>query len=292
MNQQTSLFTSMDTQSKEAYKNEKTAPAQAEKPAAKIRPRGNRMDQIYETLVNGLKRYFEKYHFRQAVLGLSGGVDSSLVLHIAVSALGPEKVTALIMPELGVTKQENIDHAKILCKFFGIGCFYQPINNFMTDFAITPWKPNKYAHMNTKARIRAALLYNYANSENALVLGTSNKSELMLGYATKYGDLCCDIEVIGDLYKTEVIKLADHAGLPPEIVNKTPSAELHPDQTDEGELGASYRDLDKVLMKLDLGMEGCVEHGLPMQLVQFVFRRVEQNKHKREMPPVIKIGNL
>lgn len=258
-------------------------------PAPKIQPRISSLDQIYAALVEGLKKYFAERNFKRGVLGLSGGVDSSLTLKIAVDALGAENITVLLMPELGLTKQENIDHGKLLCQFFGVNCFYQPINNFLTDFSIVPWRPSALAHMNTKARVRAVLLYNYANSEKALVLGTSNKSELLLGYGTKYGDLAADVEVIGNLYKTEVVAVADHVGLPPEIVNKTPTAELAPGQTDEEEIGATYKDMDKVLMKLQLGAtpEECVAHGLPQSLVELVANRIKQNKHKCELPSVI-----
>lgn len=260
----------------------------APKPKSSSRARTSTLDAVYENLVSGLRAFFQKHNFKRGVVGLSGGVDSSLTLKIAVDALGAENITALIMPELGLTKQENIDHAKILCQFFGVNCFFQPINNFLMDFKIAPWKPGDRANMNTKARVRAVLLYNYANTENTLVLGTSNRSETLLGYGTKFGDLAADVEVIGDLYKTEVIKLADHAGLPPEIVKKTPSAELAPGQTDEEEMGATYADMDKVLMKMELGAQGCIEHGLSAPLVQMVFRRIEENKHKMEMPFVIK----
>lgn len=272
-----------------------TMPPMAQTPSAptphRIPPqpheRGSKLEDIYAKLVLGLRGYFYKHHMKHGVLGLSGGVDSSLTLKIAVDALGGDNVTALLMPELGLTKQENIEHSKMLCEFLGVTYFYQPINNFLTDFRTVPWKGNKMAGMNTKARIRAVLLYHFANSENALVLGTSNKSEMLLGYGTKYGDMAADLEVIGDLYKTEVVKLADYAGLPLEIVNKTPSAELAAEQTDEAELGATYADLDKVLAKRDLGPEGCVAHGLPVTVVQLVFRRMQDNRHKTELPFVI-----
>lgn len=250
--------------------------------------RKTELDALYNNLADGLKSYFQKNNFKRGVVGLSGGVDSALTLKIAVDALGANNVTALIMPELGLSKQENIDHAKALCKFFSVNAFYQPINTFLSDFNITPWKPTNRAQMNTKARVRAVLLYSFANSENALVLGTSNLSETLLGYGTKFGDMAADVEVIGSLYKTEVVKLAEHIGLPPEIVYKTPSAELAPGQTDEEEMGARYADMDRVLAKLDLGIDGCISAGLPATLVHLVFRRVEEHKHKRELPAVIK----
>lgn len=247
------------------------------------------LESVYEELVQGLRSYFRKNHFHRGVVGVSGGVDSALTLKIAVDAVGSENVTALLMPEHGVSNDENIYHARGLCEFLRVKFFIQPINNFFPEYTLLPWKPNRIALMNTKARIRAALLYSYANSETALVLGTSNKSEILLGYGTKYGDLAADIEVIGDLFKTEVIKLSDHIGMPPEITFKRPSAELAPGQSDEEELGAPYPDLDKVLMKRDLGAEGCVLYGLPLALVQLVFRRMAENEHKTKMPPVLSI---
>lgn len=250
-------------------------------------PRIAAWDKVYEMIVENLRSFFAANNFKRGVLGVSGGIDSALTLKISADALGAENVCGLIMPELGVTKDENIDHAKALCEFLGVNNFYVPINNFLVDFRNLPWNPKILASMNVKARMRTVLLYNYANSENALVLGTSNKSEILLGYGTKYGDFAADVEVIGDLFKTEVIQLADSIGLPPEIVFKTPSAELSSSQTDEQDLGATYEDLDKVLMKKDLGMEGCVEHGLPPSLVQSVFRRMGQNRHKNELPFII-----
>lgn len=279
--QQTSLFAVAETPNPPVAKQKKLDPV-------KSHSRTSPFESIYKALVKGVRDYFAKHHFKRAVLGVSGGVDSSFTLKIAVDALGPENVTGLIMPELGVTKDENISHAKILCQFLGAHQYYQPINNLLTDFAITPWKPSALAAMNTKARVRAVLLYSFANTERSLVLGTSNKSEILLGYGTKFGDLAADLEVIGDLYKTEVIALADYIGLPPEIVRKTPSAELQAGQTDEAEIGATYKDLDQVLMKADSGPEECIAHGLPAALVQMVFRRMEENKHKSELPPIIK----
>ncbi|PJC36998.1 hypothetical protein CO046_02740 [Candidatus Peregrinibacteria bacterium CG_4_9_14_0_2_um_filter_53_11] len=248
-----------------------------------------KLEKTYRSLVEGLRAFCQKNNFKRAVIGLSGGIDSSLTLKIAVDALGGDNVTGLIMPELGVTRQENIDHAKMLAEFFGARYLYQPINTFVGDFGLAPWKPSRLATMNTKARVRAVLLYSFANTEHTLVLGTSNKSELLLGYGTKYGDLASDIEVIGALLKTEIFALGEYVGLPPEIVKKAPSAELSAGQTDEAEMGANYYELDKVLSKIELGKDACVAHGLPIALVQLVFRRYEENLHKNTMPPIIEV---
>lgn len=247
------------------------------------------LEHMHHALVDGLRTFFTEQGFHKAVVGLSGGVDSALTLKIAVDALGSENVTALMMPEIGLTQSRNIEHAKGLCAFFGVKNYYVPINGLLQDFNTAPWKPNKIGQMNVKARVRSVLLYSYANTENALVLGTSNKSETLLGYGTKFGDLAADIEVIGELLKTEVIALADHVGLPPEIVNKKPSAELAPGQNDEEDMGALYVDMDKVLVHVHEGEEKCIELGFPSSLVHLVCKRYRSGAHKRIMPPSIKI---
>lgn len=247
------------------------------------------MEQTYQQLIEGIRDYFKKSGLTRAVLGVSGGVDSSLTLKLAVDALGPGKVTALSMPETGISGPENTAHAKKLCEALGVEFFSVPISRFLLPFNHIPWGGPPLAEQNVKARIRAILLYHYANTKNALVLGTSNKSELLLGYGTKYGDLAADVEVIGDLLKTEVFAMADFVGLPREIIEKTPSAELYPGQTDEEDLGAGYEDLDPILKRLDLGIENLIERGMNAALVHGIINRVEKNRHKTAPPPIIKI---
>lgn len=247
------------------------------------------IETIYHNLVTNLRCFFQERGFRKAVIGLSGGVDSSLTLKIAADGLRAENITAVIMPELGLTADENMQHAKKLAEFFGMKYYYQPINAFITDFNTLPWKQNPVAQINTKARVRTIILYNFANAENALVLGTSNKSEIMLGYGTKYGDLAADVEVIGVLFKTQVYELARYIGIPDQIIKKIPTAELAQGQTDEQELGASYGDLDRILEQTDLGMDKIIEKGYPKVLVKKVFQRVALNRHKTENTPVISL---
>jgi len=246
---------------------------------------------IYQKLIKGLQDYAKKSSFHKAVVGISGGIDSAVTFKLAVDALGSKNVTALIMPELGVTSDLNIQHAKQLTAYFNVKTFYQPINTIAVDFSIAPWKPNKLAQMNTKARIRAVLLYSYANTEKALVLGTSNKSETLLGYGTKYGDLAADIEVIGSLYKTDVYTLAEFLHLPHEIITKAPTAELELGQTDESELGANYKVLDGILKLLEDGKRKTtiLKAGYPATLVARIQKRINENQHKSEMPPILDI---
>lgn len=250
------------------------------------------MEDIYQQLLKGIKNYFHQSKLSRVVVGVSGGIDSSLTLKLAVDALGSEKVTAISMPEIGISSAENIKHAKMLSKALDVDFFSQPINAFLSPFKQVAWKGNQTAAINLKARIRAVLLYHYANSHQALVLGTSNKSEILLGYGTKYGDLAADLEVIGDLYKEDVYALADYLELPQEILEKKPTAELYPNQTDEGELGASYSELDPILKRLDAGLDELISRGLSATLVHNVLKRVEQNKHKSELPPIVKVKRL
>ena len=189
------------------------------------------------------------------------------------------------MPEKGLTKEKNTEDAIALAKKLRVKHFVVDISPFLDCFNNLPWKQSKLALMNTKARIRAILLYNYANSNNSLVVGTSNKSEIMLGYGTKYGDLAADVFVIGDLLKTEVIELAKFLNLPESIIKKKPSAELTVGQTDEADLGASYAKLDSILKKV------LKEEKLNKKdnLIKKTLQRIDKNKHKSTPIPTIEI---
>lgn len=247
------------------------------------------MHNTYTKLVAGIHKYFKLSKLERAVIGVSGGVDSALCLKLTVDALGPENVTGLMMPEKGVSSEENLLHAKMLCKYMMVENHVIQINKFLTDFMTMPWKPSNLAQMNTKARVRMTVLYNYANTKNALVIGTSNKTELKLGYGTKHGDLAADLEVIGDLYKEEVYQLAEHVGLPDEFITKAPSAELYSGQTDEIELGLSYKEIDNILKKAAEGLsrDELISKGMNPNSVHKVFRLMELNHHKTESAPII-----
>ncbi|MFC1705150.1 NAD(+) synthase, partial [Nanoarchaeota archaeon] len=141
----------------------------------------------YHRIVQGIRKYFKEYQFPRAVIGLSGGIDSTLCAKLVVDAIGADRVFGLILPDKGVTAITSVEHAKMAAEVAGIKYAIHPINNFLKPFKKLPWRENHNAIINTKSRIRANILFNYANTHNALVIGTSNKSELLLGYFTKYG---------------------------------------------------------------------------------------------------------
>lgn len=243
------------------------------------------MRKTYYQLLDEIKNFFRRNHKKKAVIGLSGGIDSAVCLTLCCSALDPKNVTALVMPEDGLTDDKNTNDAIKLAKKFKVKHFVVDINPFLNVFSEVPWKQSKVALMNTKARIRGVLLYNYANSNNSLVVGASNKSELLLGYGTKYGDMAADVFILGDILKTDVIKLAKYLKISESIIKKKPSAELTVGQTDEADLGASYTKLDSILRK-HLADE---KLNKKENLVKKTLQRVDKNKHKSKPVPVIEI---
>jgi len=233
------------------------------------------------SIAESLKSFFKSAGKQKAVLGVSGGVDSALVAKIAVMALGKENVTALILPNEGLNKPANVKDAEDWAKELGVEYHFIKINDYIAQYGVLPWTASDFAKMNIQARVRANILYHYANSNDALVLGTGNKTEAILGYFTKYGDAACDIRVIGNYYKTEVWELAKEAGIPEHIIKKIPSAELAVGQTDEGEIGVKYAEIDAFLKKFQQGGQPETENEKKL------FERIQANKHKGDMPPAI-----
>ena len=226
---------------------------------------------------------------------MSGGVDSATVAFLCAEALGSERVMALIMPERGVTPEEDVEDAREVCKLKGIDYKVIEINPFLEPFFSAFGDSESIAAANIKPRVRMILNYYHANKTNRLVAGTGNRSELMVGYFTKYGDGGVDFLPIGELYKTEVLELAKHLGVPEKIVAKKPSARLWSGQTDEGEMGINYSELDAVLKALDRNMDPeqiSASTGVSPEKVKKVLKMVEGSRHKREMPPVAPVRDL
>ncbi len=253
--------------------------------------------EVYNALILGIRDYFKKNNFKKAVIGLSGGLDSSVATSLVVRALGKQNVTAILMPDIGTTSTRSMKNAEMLVKKLKIKSYSVAINDFVQFFKNLSkkmhYKNQIYAISNVKARIRMMILYYFANLENALVIGTSDKSEIALGYTTKYGDNAADILVIGDLWKTEVIEMGRFLSVSESILKKKPSAELVRGITAEKELGASYKVLDKILklyIEDRLSPEQVTKKGLNKKLVDNVVARVRLNEHKRRTAMLIRVS--
>jgi NAD+ synthase len=229
-----------------------------------------------------------------AVIGLSGGIDSALTAYLTVEALGKDKVLGLMLPEKGISTQTDIDDAVEIAKILGIDHNIIEISNILASFssAIPVFDRNtKTANGNLKARTRMCILYYHANLMNRMVVGTGNKTELLLGYFTKYGDGGVDIEPIGDLYKTQVRGLSRYMGVPLRIIEKTPTAGLWPGQTDEGELGVSYEMADRILSMLvdEKRKISEIKGEFPPGIVDRLAARISGSEHKRMPPKCVEI---
>lgn len=244
-------------------------------------------ERLAAKIVFGIKKYFASHGKEKAVLGLSGGIDSAVVLVLLVKALGKDNVAALIMPNTKVTKMENIMDAQSLAERLGVEHYVLPIDRKLESFEQTPWKQTLLAEANLGARIRAVMLYNYANSNDALVVGTGNKSEFYMGYFTKYGDAAADIFPIADLYKNQVRALAQLFGLPKQFLEKPPSAELWPGQEDEKEMGIEYEELDQLLPLI------LTKKKVPKEkksTVEKILAQIKATEHKRSQAFIIEVG--
>jgi NAD+ synthase len=214
------------------------------------------------------------------VVGLSGGVDSAVAAGFCCRAVGGEKVLGLSLPS-AVSKPSDIEDAAMLCKKWGMEHRVISIEPMLEGFRTMPeFKESHYLLGNLMARTRMVILYYHANRDHKLVCGTSNRSEYMLGYCTKFGDNAADFQPILHLYKTEIYRIADGLGIPESIIKKTPSAGLWEGQSDEEEIGLSYEEIDTALRRLELQDWQAI---LPVE--KKVLELVKKSKHKRLLAP-------
>lgn len=229
--------------------------------------------------------------YERALLGLSGGIDSALACALTAEALGAENVLALWMP-YRTSDPQNLVDAQTLVDLLGVTFWTVEITPMVDPYFerlpdITPIRKG-----NVMARARMIVLYDHSEVWKGLVIGTGNKTETWLGYGTLYGDMACAINPLGNLYKTQVRQLARVMGLPASIISKPPSADLWKGQTDEGELGLSYADMDRALYLLidrQLTVAEAIEGGLPARLANRVWELVQGSAFKRALPPVAEI---
>jgi len=253
------------------------------------------LEKAQNIIVNFIRDKVNEAGVSGAVVGISGGIDSALTAALTVKALGADKVLGIHMPEAGLTPEVDSEDARALTEWLGIEYRTIDISGIISAFmAAVPESESadRLSRGNLKARVRMSLLYFHANRMNRMVMGTGNKTEILLGYYTKYGDGGVDIEPIGILYKTKVWELARKLGVPESIISKKPSAGLWAGQTDEAEIGMSYGTVDRVLEMLEeKESTERIEELLSIseEQLQSVFRRIEGSEHKRNVPPVPEI---
>jgi NAD+ synthase len=245
------------------------------------------------TIAAFLQRHVEAARAKGVVVGVSGGLDSAVVAALAVRALGRERVLAVMLPSPD-SSPEDKEHALLGCAALGLVPLEHSIGPIVAGLEQTlGYTPAPRERGNAKARARMLLLYAEAQKRDYLVCGTGNKSEVLTGYFTKHGDGGVDLQPIGDLYKTQVRELARHLAIPEPIIGKPPSAGLFPGQTDEGDMGLTYEQLDAVLrgMELNLGLAVIARRTeLPLKMVEKVEGMVRRTEHKRRLPLIPKIG--
>ncbi len=249
------------------------------------------LDEEVKIIHEFIRDKVEKTGAQGVVLGLSGGLDSATILKLSIDSLGKDKVHCVINPERA-SPEEDMRDARWLTEEWDVKVDEVEIDSILEEFPVDPTKKLPYA--NLKARVRMCVWYYFANVEHKLVIGTSNKSEILLGYTTKYGDSAADFLPIGDMYKSDVRKLAEKIGVPERFLDKVPRAGLWEGQTDESELGYSYEEIDKVLKGIE-NLESTEEIAEKNQIdkdnVKEIEKMVKNSAHKRKIPTIIKLRN-
>lgn len=243
-------------------------------------------------LTRFLRNEIYKAGFRKGIVGLSGGVDSALSCYLMAAALGPENVLALRLP-YAASSPESLDHAQMVIDQLGVNSETIEITSIVEPLFVTSPDNDPRRRGNVMARIRMTILYDRSAAWKGLVIGTSNKSELLLGYGTLYGDLASAINPLGDLYKTQVFQLAKSLGIPEVIINKEPSADLIPGQTDESDFGFTYSEVDQLLHLLvdkRFSTEEVISAGFSASLVQKASSMMHLSHFKRRMPVIPKLS--
>ncbi len=243
-------------------------------------------------LVTFLRDEAARAGFSRFVVGLSGGIDSALAAFVATRAVGPENLVALALPWRG-SNEDSLVHARLVAEAGGFDLGVVDLTAAADGLLGELKEPNDHRTGNVLARLRMVTLFDRSAAENALVLGTSNKTELLLGYGTLHGDLASALNPLGDLYKGQVRALARHLGVPDVVIEKAPSADLWTGQTDEDDLGFTYDVADEVLYRLVDRMQGperVVAEGFDRQVVERIRRRIVRNQFKRRGPVIAKLS--
>ena len=249
------------------------------------------LKEVHNELVEFLRENFKKAGFSKAVLGLSGGIDSALVAYLLRDALGKENVLAIMMPYKS-SNPDSLNHAKLVIEDLKINSKTIEITDMIDAYFKNEKEATSLRMGNKMARERMSILFDYSSKENTLVVGTSNKTEIYLGYSTQFGDSACALNPIGDLYKTNIWDLSRYLKIPNELIEKKPSADLWEGQTDEQEMGLTYKEADQVLYRMleeNKTVEEVLAEGFNKDLVDNIVRRMNRSEYKRRMPLIAKI---
>ena len=249
------------------------------------------LKEVHNELVEFLRENFKKAGFSKAVLGLSGGIDSALVAYLLRDALGKENILAIMMPYKS-SNPDSLNHAKLVIEDLKINSKTIEITDMIDAYFKNEKEASSLRMGNKMARERMSILFDYSSKENALVVGTSNKTEIYLGYSTQFGDSACALNPIGDLYKTNIWDLSRYLKIPNELIEKKPSADLWEGQTDEQEMGLTYKEADQVLYRMleeNKTVEEILAEGFDKGLVDNIIRRMNRSEYKRRMPLIAKI---
>lgn len=259
-------------------------------------------ESISQEIIDFIKNETKSRKSNGIVLGISGGIDSTVLAYLATRAIGPGKVMGLILPDETVTPSSDVEDALRICSNLKISYKKMAVNKPKDSFLelINDKNANNMLLTgNLVARIRMCMLYYYSGLMGRLVLGSSNKTELMLGYFTKFGDGAADLLPLADLYKTQLLGLAKYLEIPESVIEKKSSARLWADQFTEDELGLPFIQLDKILQcfentnDLRYGEQAILKEfpNLPTEVIQEINRRIENNQHKLAFPPICKFSN-
>lgn len=250
------------------------------------------VDVVEQVLTSFIHSELNRHGFDHAVVGVSGGIDSAVACALSARALGPDNVLAVRMP-YRESSEESLDHAQLLIDQLGVNNQTIPITAMVDGYLQQIDLPDKNRRGNVMARARMIVLYDQSAATRSLVVGTGNKTEILLGYTTLYGDSASAVNPNGDLYKTQLRQLAAHLEIPQSILDKPPSADLWPGQTDEGELGFSYERVDQFLYLLvdeRFTPDECEAAGFKRSFIRDVLSRIRETQYKRVMPPIAKIS--
>jgi len=247
---------------------------------------------VEKILIKFIQEELSRFNYKKGILGLSGGLDSSVCAVIAAKALEPKNIIAMIMP-CGDSFFEDVKDARELVQLLGIHSKTIDISPMVDSYFARYPTDNRVVKGNKMARERMSILYDFSAREKALILGTSNKTELLLGYGTIHGDTACAINPLGDLFKTQIRQFAVYLGIPQRILKKEPTAGLWNGQTDEKELGFTYDKIDKILFQLvdkRITKEEIVTSGFNKDDVEKIIKMIKNSEFKRKLPPIPKLS--